>query len=428
MEKYMMSQARQSTEWKITQFGKVCSLRAESVHPSQSAKSCYVGLEHIDSGKPNLTRWGNASEVSSSKSKFYIGDILYGKLRPYLDKAVLAEFGGICSTDILVFKSHQLIAPEFLSCLVHTSKFIEHAIKTTRGVNHPRTSWASLAEFEFLLPPLPEQHAIARVLRAVQKVRELRRKQVALERQLKAALMRHLFTRGARGEARKQTEIGEMPVSWQIVKLSEIAEVAYGLTVNEARRKSGNLAPYLAVANVTRGLLRLNEVKQIGMLNGDAENYRLQKGDVLLVEGNGNPKLLGSAAVWNDELPFALHQNHLIRARPRQTKVLPDWMMNYLNSDKGRAQLLGKATTSSGLHSINSRLIASLQIPLPSLREQNSITNVICACNVKIAALEREDALFNELFRGLLEKLMTGKLSVGPLIEQESSMSSRATP
>jgi type I restriction enzyme S subunit len=113
------------------------------------------------------------------------------------------------------------------------------------------------------------------------------------------------------------------------------------------------------------------------MLDGDAERYRLKQGDVLLVEGNGNPKLLGSAAIWNDELPFALHQNHLIRARPDQGKATPEWIMCYLNSDSGRAQLLGKAKTSSGLHSINSRLIAGLQVPLPSRDEQEEATHLL---------------------------------------------------
>src|SRR5208283_2317265 len=108
---------------------------------------------------------------------------------------------------------------------------------------------------------------------------------------------------------------------WAVCQLGRLAEVAYGLTVNEDRRKSANTVPYLTLMNVTRGALRLDDVKQIGMLNGDSERYRLKRGDILLVEGNGNPSLLGSAAVWNDELPFALHQNHLIRARVDQSKA-----------------------------------------------------------------------------------------------------------
>jgi type I restriction enzyme S subunit len=92
--------------------------------------------------------------------------------------------------------------------------------------------------------------------------------------------------------------------------------------------------------------------------------------------------------------------------------------MSYLNSDAGRAQLLGRAKTSSGLHSINSRLIAGLLIPLPLLAEQRTIAEVLRACDEKIAALEREAAAHDELFKALLEELMTGRLRAAALVEQ----------
>ena len=86
----------------------------------------------------------------------------------------------------------------------------------THGVNHPRTSWQAVSSFSCLLPPLPEQRAIAHVLRAVQAAREARQREVSLERERKAALMAHLFTHGTRGEPTKQTPIGEMPGSWEV--------------------------------------------------------------------------------------------------------------------------------------------------------------------------------------------------------------------
>jgi len=267
------------------------------------------------------------------------------------------------------------------------------------------------------LPPLPEQRAIANVLRTVQEAIQARQRELELERERKAALMQHLFTKGTRGEPTKHTEIGEMPESWRSCRLGHAAEVAYGLTVNEARRTGSKLAPYLTVANVTRGALRLDEVKQIGMLEGDKENYRLRQGDVLLVEGNGNPRLLGSAAIWRDELPFVLHQNHLIRARLNHHLLLPDWLMSYLNSDGGRAQLLGKAKTSSGLHSINSRLVADLQIPTPPIEVQAVVVQAARACDAKMAALDHEKVVHEEMFRALLEELMTGQLSALQLVE-----------
>jgi type I restriction enzyme S subunit len=210
----------------------------------------YEGLEHINPGNPKLKRNGNSSEVNSSKSRFYLGDILYGKFRPYLDKSVLVDFEGLCSTDILVLKSKESIAPQFLVNLIHTNQFLSYAISTSSGVNHPRTSWSSLSAFQFLLPPLPEQRAIARALRAVQGARGARLREVALERERKAALMEHLFTKGTRGEATKMTEIGEMPESWKILRLGDAITLHRGFDLPQKDRLPGNV-PIISSSGIT---------------------------------------------------------------------------------------------------------------------------------------------------------------------------------
>lgn len=298
---------------------------------------------------------------------------------------------------------------------------IEHIAESAHGSTMQHVTQKVFVNSTIPLPPLSEQRAIARTLRAVQDAIQARRRELELERERKAALMQHLFTKGTRGEPTKQTDIGEMPESWVQVPVRDIASVAYGLTVNQQRRSSPATMPYLTVANVTRGELRLDEVKQIGVVADDALRYRLQPGDVLLVEGNGNPKLLGSAAVWHGELPLALHQNHLIRARPHQERILPEWLMNYINSDAGRAQLLGQGKTSSGLNSINSQVVANLLVPVPSLDEQRDVIGVVRACGTRIQCLEREVGVLEELFRALLEELMTGRLSALPLVEHDEA-------
>ena len=135
--------------------------------PKDSQNLDFVGLEHIDSGESTLKRWGDASAMKSAKNRFYPDDVLYGKLRSYLDKAVIAEMEGICSTDILVFTANSKIVPRFLVYLLHTEVFVNHAVATSTGISHPRTSWDSLSKFTFALPLLPEQRAIAAVFQAI---------------------------------------------------------------------------------------------------------------------------------------------------------------------------------------------------------------------------------------------------------------------
>lgn len=122
--------------WEVVRLGDVAETRKETVDP-RNGKYRYVGLEHIDPGVPQLKRFGYSDEVRSAKSKFYSGDILYGKLRPYRDKCVLIDFEGISSTDIIVITTNNSITNTFLSYFLHANEFREYAAKTMTGVNHP---------------------------------------------------------------------------------------------------------------------------------------------------------------------------------------------------------------------------------------------------------------------------------------------------
>ena len=169
-------------EWEVVRLGEVVTLISDAVQPSHIAVERYVGLEHIEPGSIRIRKWGYPSEVRSLKITFRAGDVLYGKLRPYLDKAALAEWEGICSTDILVLRAQKGLEPEFLAYLAHTPIFLEYATATMTGVNHPRTSWKALQQLQITLPPLSEQRAIAEILRAVdRKIEAEEARQRALE-------------------------------------------------------------------------------------------------------------------------------------------------------------------------------------------------------------------------------------------------------
>jgi type I restriction enzyme S subunit len=182
-------------EWEVVRLGEVAEQRKETTNPRDGDWK-YVGLEHIDPGESHLKRYGFSNEVRSSKSKFYSGDILYGKLRPYLDKGVLVDFEGICSTDIIVIKTKENLNGTLLSYLVHIKDFRAYATKTMTGVNHPRTSWRTLSQFSISLPPLPEQQKIAKVLSTVQQAKEMTDTVISATKELKKSLMKHLFSYG----------------------------------------------------------------------------------------------------------------------------------------------------------------------------------------------------------------------------------------
>ena len=399
--------------WKTVQLNEIASLRRENIKPTDFSQFNYVGLEHIDSGESQLKRWGDASEVKSAKSHFYPNDVLYGKLRSYLDKAVIAEMEGICSTDILVFTANPHTIPRFLVYLLHTHSFISHATATSTGVNHPRTSWNSLGKFTFALPSLPEQRAIASVVRAIQEAKFARQKEIALERERKAALMDYLFSHGTKGEPRKQTEIGEIPKGWEVVRLAELCtKITDGTHRTPTYVKKG--VPFLRVVDIRSTNVDWQQVKWIPRIEHDEliKRCKPEKGDVLLSK-NGT---IGKTKVVDWEQEFSIFVS-LCLLKVKHKLLNNVYLAEFLAS-KGLPQIQkrGKRMTVTNLHLVE---IRELLIPLPSLSEQQEIAEILQACDNKITALEQETTRLDELFHAMLEELMTGKRSAVPLIDSE---------
>ena len=189
--------------WATTKLGEVVNLSPEKVEPSDDPTARYVGLEHIESGTRSITGNANASAVRSTKSVFRPGDVLYGKLRPYLNKVAEPDFAGVCSTDILVLQSTGAIRSDYLSRLLGLPKFIDFAMSNSTGINLPRASFKKLAEFSFALPPLAEQRRI--VVRLEKLSARSRRARAALDAvpQLLAQARQALLAAAFRGDLTK---------------------------------------------------------------------------------------------------------------------------------------------------------------------------------------------------------------------------------
>lgn len=146
--------------WTRTKLGDIIEPSRENVQPTELKEVKYIGLEHIEKGTGKLVGCGYSREVRSTKTRFRRGDLLYGKLRPYLNKVYVADFDGVCSTDILVFPS-SLASNRFLLYRLLGRDFVGFASQNVSGVQHPRVSFATLSRFELALPPLNEQDRIA---------------------------------------------------------------------------------------------------------------------------------------------------------------------------------------------------------------------------------------------------------------------------
>ena len=113
----------------------------------------YIGLEHMPRGSIAVTEWGSSEDVSSRKSAFSKGDLLFGKLRPYFRKVGLAPVSGVCSTDIVVMSPKKKIWSAFALMVVSSADFVNYADRTSTGTRMPRTSWKTMKSYSVCFPP-----------------------------------------------------------------------------------------------------------------------------------------------------------------------------------------------------------------------------------------------------------------------------------
>ncbi len=232
--------------------------------------------------------------------------------------------------------------------------------------------------------------------------------------------MEYIFTYGLNNEASstKETQYGSVPTYWQVINLEQCAFVQSGLT--KGRKLNGNdvvKLPYLRVANVQDGYLDLSDMKEIELKASEVERFKLQSGDVVVTEGGDFDKL-GRGFLWGGQIPDCVHQNHIFAVRTNRDILLPEYFAYLIQCRYGKAYFLSVAHKTTNLATINSTKLKSFPVLIPSIDEQKDIAITLSTCGNKITALEQELDLHEELFRALLEELMTGRLSTLPLIEE----------
>ena len=178
------------------------------------------------------------------------------------------------------------------------------------------------------------------------------------------------------GILREATKAVATSSAWPVVPLASVGKVSYGLQKSPANRPGKHSRPYLRVANVQRGVLDLTEMKYMNVPDNDMPKLRLMDGDVLLCEGN-SLDLVGRGAIWRNEIPDCIHQNHVLRVRVDQAKLLPDFLLAVINSSHGQAYFRSKAKRTTNLASINSTEVAALPVPLPPLAQQIAALKVL---------------------------------------------------
>ena len=175
--------------------------------------------------------------------------------------------------------------------------------------------------------------------------------------------------------------IHRMPASnprFPSVPLPSLGDVKDGLQKSPGNRPTSYVRPSLRVADVQRWRLDLASIKSINVPDEEMPRYRLASGDILPCEGN-SLDLVGRGAIWHNQVPDCVHQNHVILIRLNLEQALPEFVLDVINSSYGQAYFRSKAKQTTNLASINSREVASLPLPLPKITEQQAMAAELLA-------------------------------------------------
>lgn len=307
------------------------------------------------------------------------------------------------------------VKPEFIAYQFKTKRIQSILNGYKRGTTIQGISRFDLQNLEFDLPPLAEQQAIVQALQAIQATIEIRRGEIELERERKAVLMQNLFSHGIHKGPRSETEIGEMPQHWSILHLGEVLlQTQYGLS------KLGGSAgsfPILRMNNLAEGKITTSDLQYVDLSPNILQKFLLREGDILFNRTNSY-ELVGKTAIFDVDGIFVF-ASYLLRVVTDSKRLLPSYLNFYMNWGVTQQRLKMLATRGVSQSNINANKLRQFIIAVPPVSEQVEVVTVLEAFDKQIMFLKRELALLEELFRTLLEELMTGRISTIPLIEEE---------
>jgi type I restriction enzyme S subunit len=276
------------------------------------------------------------------------------------------------------------------------------------GGAQPNISQQIVRNQKIAYPPLPEQKKIAHILSTVQRAIEAQERIIQTTTELKKALMHKLFTEGLRNEPQKQTEIGHVPESWELLSIGDLFETQLGKMLSQKAKVGDSPKAYLRNKNVQWGRIDTDDLLRMDFNDREAEKFQLRKGDLLICEGGE----VGRAALWDGSITDCYYQKALHRLRPKTDRITNEFMVHWMMFAFHLTNTYGVTGTRTTIAHLPEIKLKPLLVPVPSPDEQAEIVRALETVDQKHAVHQGKLGALRDLFRTLLHELMTAKTRV----------------
>jgi type I restriction enzyme, S subunit len=369
-----------------------------------------VAPDHIESGSGRLLqkKTANDQHAISGKYRFAAGDIVYSKIRPYLRKAILADFEGLCSADMYPLRPASDVSAGFIFTAILGHHFSKYAESVSVRSGMPKINRAELAEYMIALPPTKsEQEAIAKVLSDADTLIESLEQLIGKKRHLKQGAMQELLT----GRKRLPGFSGE----WKVRPLGDLFRFSRGFTASREQLSMEGYC-YLHYGDIhmsTKSFIDMqSEHQAIPKLNIALKTVSpaslLEDGDVVFVDASEDDEGTSRhVVIMNKEGTPFISGLHTIVAKGKTNELDHQYRRYCFQTAEIKQQFrfFAVGTKVSGISKTN---ITRITIPVPEGPEQTAIAAILSDMDAEIAALGSKLAKARYIKQGMMQELLTG--------------------
>ncbi len=347
---------------RFVRLGDMCRQSRETIRPGERSDLRYIGLESIESGSGQFAvgALSKTPETPQANSfRFGSEHVLYGKLRPYLNKVALPDFEGKCSTEIIPLLPSAEAERAYLAFFLRSRHVVDAISAKTAGARMPRADMDFVFSLSVPLPPLHEQRRIVDLLSRAEGIIRLRREAEKKATELIPALFLNLFGDPATN-----------PKGWPVLTLGELLLDGPQNGLYKHGSHYGEGTPILRIDAFYDGQVRdLKTLKRVKLTPDECARFRLCPRDLVINRVN-SPEYLGKSTIvpaLNEEIVF---ESNMMRLTVEEARVLPEFVIQLLQTAHAKAHFLSKAKHAINQSSINQQDVKSLAVPVPALAQQ----------------------------------------------------------
>ena len=368
--------------WEVRRLKTLAANESDLSNRRPLSEPC-IALEQVESWTGKVE--GSSLDVSfdSQVKKFRAGDVLFGKLRPYLAKVARPSCDGYCVGEFLVLRPHngELLA-QYLEKLLRSKPVIDAVNASTSGAKMPRADWHFIGNMVQPLPPLGEQAAIVRYLDdADQRIRDYmsaKERLIALLEEERQAVIHQAVTRGLAPNVKLKPSgvdwLGDVPAHWETSRVGHFSEVGNGST--PSRGNAGywddGIHPWLNSSSVNQGIITKADQFVTDLALRECHLPRVRSGSVLVgITGQGRTR--GMSAVLDID---ATINQHIAFITPKTTRVSPYFLQICLTAAYSELRAISSASGSTKA-ALTCEDIKHFTIVLPPRDEQERLLKQI---------------------------------------------------